>query len=191
MVRGAQALAATLLGVLWVAARGLAPLRRVLRSLESAALSYRDGDFSVSVATGRDDELGELVRQHNALGHALRQQRLALVQRELLLDTVVQNTPGALVLTDAHQRVAYADLAARQLLGQGRSLEGSNFAATLASAPAALLQAVAAGVDAPFSVTIEGAEESFHLSQRDFHLQGRPHRPAKKAPTNLAARPAQ
>lgn len=173
---GALALAAALLGVLWAAGLGMAPLRRVLRSLESAALSYRDGDFSVSIATGRDDELGELVRQHNALGHALRDQRHALVQRELLLDTVVQNTPVALVLTDAHQRVAYANLAARHLLGQGQSLEGGNFAATLAGAPEALQQAVAAGEDALFSVTVDGAEETFHLSQRRFHLQGRQHR---------------
>lgn len=173
---GALALAAALLVVLWAGAQLMAPLRQVLRSLEGAALSYRDGDFSVSIASGRQDELGELVRLHNALGHALRDQRQALVQRELLLDTVVQNTPVALVLTDTHQRVAYANLAARQLLGQGRSLEGSNFAATLAGAPEALQQAVAAGVDALFSVTIDGVEESFHLSQRNFHLQGRPHR---------------
>jgi nitrogen fixation/metabolism regulation signal transduction histidine kinase len=173
---GALALAAALLAVLAAAALGMAPLRRVLRSLEGAALSYRDGDFSTSIATGRNDELGALVRQHNALGHALRDQRQALVQRELLLDTVVQNTPVALVLADAHERVAYANLAARQLLGQGRSLEGSDFAAMLAGAPPALQQAVAAGEDALFSVTVEGAEESFHLSQRHFHLQGRPHR---------------
>ena len=173
---GAVALAAALLGVLWAAGLGMAPLRRVLRSIESAALSYRDGDFSVSIVTGRDDELGELLRQHNALGHALRDQRHALVQRELLLDTVVQNTPVALVLTDEHQRVAYANLAARHLLGQGQSLEGGNFAATLAAAPEALQQAVAAGEDALFSVTVDGAEETFHLSQRRFHLQSRPHR---------------
>ena len=65
---GALALAAALLGVLWAAGLGMAPLRRVLRSLESAALSYRDGDFSVSIVTGRDDELGELVRQAQRAG---------------------------------------------------------------------------------------------------------------------------
>jgi len=161
---------------LWLAERWMAPLRRLLRSLETAVLSYRDGDFSVSIAADHHDELGELVRQHNALGHALRDQRQHLAQRELLLDTVVQNTPVALVLTDTRQRVAYANIAARQLLGEGRSLEGSDFSELLRHTPPGLAQAVDAGVDALFSVTLEGSEETFHLSQRQFRLQGRPHR---------------
>ncbi len=172
------------LAALWVATLLLAPLRRLLRALESAVLSYRDGDFSMSIAApsrgARDDELGDLVRHHNALGHALRDQRQHLAQRELLLDTVVQHTPLALVLTDAVQgaeaRIVMANIAARQLLGDGRSLEGRDFAALLLESPTALQQAVAAGDDALFSVTVDGAEEQFHLSQRSFRLQGRPHR---------------
>ena len=167
---------ALVLLVLWLSARWMAPLRRLLRSLENAVLSYRDGDFSVSIAADRDDELGELVQQHNALGHALRDQRQHLAQRELLLDTVVQNTPVALVLTDTRQRVAYANIAARQLLGEGRSLEGSDFAELLRRTPPGLAQAVDDGLDALFSVTLDGSEETFHLSQRQFRLQGRPHR---------------
>jgi nitrogen fixation/metabolism regulation signal transduction histidine kinase len=165
-----------LLLALWFAGRLLAPLRRLVRSLEGAVLSYRDGDFSVSLAATSDDELGDLVAQHNALGHALREQRQHLAQRELLLDTVVQNTPVALVLTDPRQRVVYANIASRQLLGEGRSLEGSDFAELLQRAPPALQSAVAAGDDALFGVTIAGSEETFHLSQRSFRLQGRPHR---------------
>jgi len=167
---------ALVLLVLWLSARWMAPLRRLLRSLENAVLSYRDGDFSVSIAADRDDELGDLVQQHNALGHALRDQRQHLAQRELLLDTVVQNTPVALVLTDTRQRVAYANIAARQLLGEGRSLEGSDFAELLRRTPPGLAQAVDDGLDALFSVTLDGSEETFHLSQRQFRLQGRPHR---------------
>ena len=110
-----MAVVVAVLLALWLAERWMAPLRRLLRSLETAVLSYRDGDFSVSIAADHHDELGELVRQHNALGHALRDQRQHLAQRELLLDTVVQNTPVALVLTDTRQRVAYANIAARQL----------------------------------------------------------------------------
>src|SRR6185295_18571329 len=121
-------------------------------------------------------ELGALVQQHNTLGHALRDRRQHLAQRELLLGTVVQNTPVALVLTDLRQRVAYANIAARQLLGEGRSLEGSDFAALLATLPPALARAVEEGTDALFSVTLDGSDETFHLSQRQFRLQGRPHR---------------
>ena len=84
----------------WLAGVVMAPVSRLLRALEGAVASYRDGDFSFSIAVDRRDELGELIRMHNALGQTLREQRQHLVQRELLLDTVVQNTPVALVLTD-------------------------------------------------------------------------------------------
>jgi len=172
---GAAAVLALLLAA-WGASRLVAPLKRLLRSLESAVLSYRDGDFSVSISDDHGGELGALVGHHNALGHALRDQRQHLAQRELLLDTVVQNTPVALVLTDVRQRVAYANIAARQLLGEGRSLEGSDFGALLATLPPALARAVEEGTDALFSVTLDGSDETFHLSQRQFRLQGRPHR---------------
>lgn len=161
---------------LWLSARLAAPLQRLLRALEGAVLSYRDGDFSLSIAPARGAELEELVRLHNELGQALRQQRQHLAERELMLDTMVQNTPVALVLVDeASQRIAFANIAARGLLGAGRSLQGDDFAALLAAAPEALKQAVQAGEDAVFSTPLEGSEESFHLSRRAFRLQGRPH----------------
>jgi nitrogen fixation/metabolism regulation signal transduction histidine kinase len=160
----------------WGARAVLAPLTRLLRALEGGVLSYRDGDFSLSLTPTGHGELGDLVRLHNELGQALREQRQHLVQRELLLDTVVQNTPVALVLTDAGGRVAYANIAARQLLGEGRSLQGLEFEALLAGAPMALRDALAAGEDTLFSVDFDGADETFHVSQRGFRLQGRPHR---------------
>ena len=157
----------------------LVPLTRLLRALEGAVLSYREGDFSMSIAAprrGSSAELGELLRLHGELGQALREQRQHLAQRELLLDTVVQNTPVALVLTDAQDRVAIANIAARQLLAQGRSLAGDDFAALVEHAPEAFRQALAAPQDGLFSVMLEGVEETFHCSQREIRLQGRPHR---------------
>jgi two-component system nitrogen regulation sensor histidine kinase NtrY len=159
-----------------LAARLLRPLHRLARAIEGTALSFRDGDFSTSMAVQGDDEVARIVRQLNALGQALREQNQQLVQRELLLDAVVQNTPLALVLTDPQGRVAHANPAARQLLYQGRSLQGADFAAVLLEAPEALRHALAAGGDALLNVTIDGQEETFHLLQRQFQLQGRPHR---------------
>lgn len=159
-----------------VAHRIALPLSRVLRALEGAVASYRDGDFSISIATRRKDELGDLVNRHNELGQTLREQRQGLIQRELLLDTVVQNTPVALVLTDTGGRVAYANLAARHLFHEGRSLEGLAFRALLADAPEALRLAVDGGTDTLLGVEMDGSEETFHVSRRAFRLRGRPHR---------------
>jgi two-component system nitrogen regulation sensor histidine kinase NtrY len=161
---------------LWLAGQVMTPVSRLLRALEGAVASYRDGDFSFSIAIDRRDELGELIRMHNALGNTLREQRQHLVQRELLLETVVQNTPVALVLTDAIGRVAYANIASRHLFNEGRSLIGLDFSELLTDAPEALRQAVKSGEDALLNVEMDGSEETFHLSQRAFRLQGRLHR---------------
>ena len=133
-----------LLPVLWLSARVMRPIQQLLRALAGTVASYREGDFSLSLVADRDDELGELMTAHNELAAALRQQRAHLVQRELLLDTVMQNSPVALVLVDANDRIAYANIASRHLLSEGRSLQGLKFKDALARAPAALQGAAAA-----------------------------------------------
>jgi len=161
---------------LWAARRAARPVTRMLRAMMGTVASYRDGDFNLSLAVNAHDELGELMAAHNELGHALRAQRSNLAQRELLLDTVMQRSPLALVLADSHERVAYANLAARHLLNGGRSMVGVDFSAVLANTPEALQLAVQSGNDSLFSAELEGVEETFSLSQRLFLLQGRPHR---------------
>jgi two-component system nitrogen regulation sensor histidine kinase NtrY len=164
---------AALLPVLWLSSWVMRPIQQMLRALSGTVASYREGDFSLSLVVDRDDELGELMTAHNELADALRQQRAHLVQRELLLDTVMQNSPVALVLVDANDRVAYANIAARHLLSEGRSLQGLRFQDALTRAPAALQSAAAETGDSLFSTEIEGVDETFHLSQRSFILQGR------------------
>lgn len=152
------------------------PIAELLRALAGSVVSFRDGDFSFSIRDDRRDELGELVRAHNELGRVLREERQGLFQRELLLDTVVQNTPTALVLVDPHDHVVYANVAARQLLNGGRPMQGLGFATLVAESPPAFAQAVQAGGDRLFGVMLDGEEETFHLSVRGFKLQGRAHR---------------
>jgi two-component system nitrogen regulation sensor histidine kinase NtrY len=158
-------------------ARGaIRPIRRLLRSLAAAVSSYRDGDLSFSIPVDRTDEIGEVLAAHNDLARALRTQRSELVQRERLLDTVTENSPVALILVDGHGRVAFANLAARQLLTAGRTFLGQDFAALLERSPQPLRQAVESGRDSLLQVQIDGIEETFRLAQRSFLLQGRPHR---------------
>jgi len=160
---------------LLAARRGVRPVRRVLRAMQTSVACYGDGDFSVSLVVNRHDELGELLQANNELGNALRKQRVHLVQRELLLDTVAQHSPVALVLVDPHQRVVYANIAARHLLNEGRSLLGCDFAMILKVGPLAMREAVATGGDCLFSTWIAGTEETFSLAQRAFMLQGQRH----------------
>jgi two-component system nitrogen regulation sensor histidine kinase NtrY len=163
---------AAILPLLWLATRVMRPIELLLRALANTVASYREGDFSLSLVADRDDELGELMTAHNDLAAALRRQRAHLVQRELLLDTVMQNSPMALLLVDAHERIAYANIAARHLLNEGRSLQGLHFGEALTRAPDALKAAAASLSDKLFSAEIDGVEETFHLSTRAFILQG-------------------
>lgn len=151
----------------------------LFRALTGTVTSYRDGDFSFSLHWPQNDELSDLVAAHNALGDVLRQQRLDLVQRELLLDTMVQNTPVAMLLVSESGPVVYANIAARQLLNEGRKLEGHRLEDVLAKASPALVEAMARGGDGLFTTKDGGGEieeeEVFHLARRSFNLNGRRH----------------
>jgi len=161
---------------LFVARLVAAPLTGLLRVLAGSVASFRDGDFSISLDDRHRDELGDLVRAHNELGRVLRDERQHLFQRELLLDTVVQNSPTALLLIEEHGHIVYSNLAARALLNGGQRMNGLDFAQVVAECPPSLGAALALRQDGLFNVTLDGEEETFHLSQRDVHLHGRVHR---------------
>jgi len=168
----------------WSLMRAVAPVRSLLRALTGITSSYRDGEYNFSVHWRGRDELGNLVQAHRELGDVLREQRQSLVQRELLLDTMLQNTPVAMLLIsdggDGESRVVFSNLAARKLLHGGWKLEGQRVAELLKQMPAALCDAIARGGDSLFAVREDDAqdeedEQIYHLSRRSFHLNGRPH----------------
>ena len=147
----------------------------LFRALTGTVTSYQDGDFSFSLYWPQNDELAELVSAHNALGDVLRDQRLALVQRELLLDTMVQNTPVAMLLVAEGGAIVYANVAARKLLNEGRKLEGHRLDALLKLAEPALSEALARGGDGLFTTGDDDDEEVYHLARQRFQLNGRQH----------------
>lgn len=157
----------------------LRPMLSLFRALEGTVTSYRDGDFSFSLHWPQHDELSDLVAAHNDLGQVLREQRLELVQRELLLDTMVQNTPVAMLLVGGFARgdgmIVYANLAARQLLAKGRKLEGLQLGELLGTASPALKEALARGGDGLFTVGTSEEEDVYHLARNSFTLNGRKH----------------
>ncbi len=120
---------------------------------------------------------GDLVTAHNALGNTLREQRLDLIQRELLLDAMVQNTPVAMLLVAERGTIIFANLAARQLLNGGRKLEGHSLAEMQKNTSTSLTEAIARGGDGLFTAQngAEGDDETYHLARRHFTLNGRRH----------------
>jgi nitrogen fixation/metabolism regulation signal transduction histidine kinase len=160
----------------WLLRRNMQPVNRLLEALSGGVASLRDNDFSVSIADTRDDELGDLVKEYNELGAILRNERQDLFQRELLLDTLIQSTPLALVLANARDAIVYSNSAARRMFAGGRRLEGRRFHEVLENLPQMLRDAVAAGQDGLFAVETMEEQDTYHLSQRDFVLNAQPHR---------------
>jgi nitrogen fixation/metabolism regulation signal transduction histidine kinase len=155
--------------------RTLRPVLSLFRAMAGTVTSYRDGDYSFGLRWDHRDELGDLVQAHNDLGDTLREQRVGLVQRELLLDTMVQNTPVAMLLVGESGHVVYANLAARRLLNSGRKLEGHKLDAVMKLSALPFQEAMQRGGDGLFSVGEEDEEEVYHLSRRGFRLNGRAH----------------
>lgn len=182
----------------WLMYRQLAPMLALFRAVNGTVIGYQDGDYSFSLHWPYKDELAELAEVHNALGNTLREQRLNLVQRELLLDTMVQNTPVAMLLVADNKTIVFANIAARQLLHHGRQLEGFSLQDILQGLSPAVKEAIEKGGDGLFTVAAgsqrqaavadigvataqiqpeedDDDDEVYHLARRSFSLNGKLH----------------
>jgi two-component system nitrogen regulation sensor histidine kinase NtrY len=161
------------------------PATSILRAVSDGLLSFTEREYGMRLAAPNADEvLGELVRRFNKLGEALRTEHNDRYQREILLETVLETTSMAIVLCNEALRIIYANGAARELFGEGRKLDGEDFRAILAAAPAAFRRAIEQETDAIFSVETAagpedagrvGAPETYHLARRYFQLSMQPH----------------
>src|SRR5262245_2629623 len=156
------ALAGTLVA-LWSVSRLGSGAARELAALEDGVRSLRDSDYSLRLAVTRRDELGDLVDLYNQMADALRGERQDIKSRELLLDTVLQGVPVAIVLVRDNGRVVLSNRAARALLGSGHRLEGKSFDEVLADCPPELTEALSGEGNSLFTVprhSREGADAS-------------------------------
>lgn len=163
----------------WSVGRFWAPVEATLRAVTDGVRGFHENDFSLRLVEARHDELGELVTLYNRLGDAMRLERNDIYQRELLLDTLLQGEPMAIVLSNELDRVIFSNAAARHLLGGGERLHGRELAAVLASVPEELRRAIASSQDLVLSVAAEGAsqgEETWRVVHRRFFLNTREQR---------------
>ncbi|MBY0419780.1 MAG: ATP-binding protein, partial [Pararheinheimera sp.] len=150
----------------------LKPLLQEIEALNLHAQNLQDGSFNVDANRQLLRELKPLAEVLQQMSAQLRQERATLYQRELLLDTVLQSSPSAMVLTDQTGRVLMTNPAARVLLHQGRKFEGLLFSELTAELPelAFAIQNVQQGLlhlGEPVSI--------WHLSVSSFSLNQKPH----------------
>jgi two-component system nitrogen regulation sensor histidine kinase NtrY len=166
----AVAAVAILLLVPWFA-RGL----RLLGQIEDGLARLTGGDFTASLDDADAGPLGALAGHFNALGASLREHRATAEQSTLLLHTLIDAAPMAILLLEDGGAIEYANDTARGLFFEGRELGQANFLALLGDAPAAFREAVLSEQDRLFSVTVEGVPETYHLAKRHFDLHGGTH----------------
>ena len=157
----------------WSLSRFWRPVRATLQAVTDGVRSFHENDFGLRLAVGGASELRELVLLYNRMADTLRLERSEIYQRELLLDTLLQGAPMAILLVNELDRIVYANSAARQLLDQSRRLPGRSLEEALVAAPEPMRQALVSGRDALFTTTVDkpGAqEETYRVVQRTFLL---------------------
>ncbi|WP_273021872.1 ATP-binding protein [Rheinheimera sp.] len=153
--------------------RALAPLHREIQALILHAQNLQDGSFNTSANQLRVHQLKPLADSLNQMSAQLRSERATLYQRELLLDTVLQSSPTALLLTDAADTVLMSNPAARRLLHQGKAFDGSKLFSVATDKPE--LHKALTGRQQGL-IRLDNAEQSvWHLSVSQFQLNQKLH----------------
>lgn len=151
------------------------PVRRILFAVSEGLLGFRERDYGLRLVAERDDEAGEVVQRFNALGEMLRREHNDAYQKQILLETVIEAAPMAIVLCDEADTVVLANVSARELFFAGKRLEGQDFAALLGDWPGDISAAILSGEDSLVSCERDGVRETMHASKRYFALNTQPH----------------
>ncbi len=160
-----------------VAARlATAPARQALRALHDGVLGFAESDFATRLSLPSPDEVGDLVSVFNRMGAVLRDERAELIQRELLLDTLLQGAPMAILLLDQRQRIVFANAGCRRVFQGVTRLNGRALADIVTLAPVALQGPLRRGEDSLVTWDHDGQEESYRVLVRAFHLNTVAHR---------------
>ncbi|QYJ70606.1 sensor histidine kinase [Shewanella sp. FJAT-51649] len=158
------------LGVAWFTRH----LARSLNALEVGLLNFNDNDFSVSIPANGEGQLKALAELFNDSAAKLRQERQYIYQRELLLDKVIQSSPNVMLLFNDHQKLMYANDAARHLFHIKGKMEGLSLDELLQGLPEALALALKQEKSGLFTMG-EDDTETWYLSRGQFLLNNQQH----------------
>ncbi len=147
---------------------------RVVRPLQTASnliSALREEDFSVRARSPRrDDALGELMQEVNALSQMLREQRLGALEASALLRTVMTEIEVAVFTFDDVQRLKLVNRAGERLLARPVEQLLDRTAAELGLGE--LLNGESARTA---SVNLPGGTGRWGVRRSSFRQEGRPH----------------
>lgn len=175
VVTASAAVAVALVLAVITAQMAMQRVTRTLMVVSNGVRGLRERDFSLRLTQTGNDEVSELIGLYNEVAEVLRSQRSDLYQRELLLDTILQGSPIAVVLANPADRVVFANVAARDLLGGGKRFDGRRFSEVAAELPAAMREILLTGEESIFSVGSGDHDETFHYVRRTFYLNTQRH----------------
>ena len=168
-----MSLLVAILFALVLSRRVTGPVSRLLEALNVSTQNFKDKDFSITISSDREDELGTLVDSHNEVGQLLRTERQNLYQRELLLETVLETTPAAMLLTDENGRILYGNIESRELMNEGRPINGLHLPDIVGNLPDEVANAIIQEVDGLVSLESDGESRTFYVLNRYFSLNAR------------------
>ena len=142
-----------------------------LQTVSNLLSALREEDFSVRArGARRDDPLGDVMFEVNALSEMLREQRLGALEATALLRTVMEEINLAVFAFDDAQRLRLVNRAGERLLAQpierllGRTAEELGLADCLQGEPTRTLQ-----------MTFPGSIGRWGMRRSSFRQGGKPH----------------
>ncbi|MDO3386643.1 ATP-binding protein [Gilvimarinus sp. SDUM040013] len=114
-----------------------------LDAVDQGIMNLLDSDYSATLSASGIRELQGSQARINQLLSVLREERQSIYQRELLLDTIIENSELCVVLVDQRNRIVYSNRIARRWLRGAGAMNGLTVQTVLADSPE-LLTAVLA-----------------------------------------------
>lgn len=146
-----------------------------LQTLSNLLAALREGDYSIrGRSVNKDDPLGDVVREVNALSSTLRAQRLGAMEATALLRRVMEEIDLAVFAFDSEQKLRLVNRAAEKLLDRpsaqllGRTAEELRMLDCLDGEPARTLQRT-------FPGGIGNVASRWGMRRSSFREDGKPH----------------
>ncbi|MEY4590416.1 MAG: hypothetical protein RL497_2492 [Pseudomonadota bacterium] len=109
-------LSANVVGTYWIVRRLIAPRFWAWQGVLQGLHHFADGEFSVALPDwGEAADLAQMRRQFNLSAEHMRKQRFSGQQREIMLQTLLEQINSALILIDPHGKIVIGNPAACEL----------------------------------------------------------------------------